>query len=1156
MTPQWAGRWARLRALLTRRPVLITFAVVSVILLVYTLAGFFLVPRLVATYVPRYVEQRLGRRAEIGEVRVNPLLLKIEIKKFRLKEADGRPLLGFDRLFVDLELASSIFRAAWTFAEIRLEAPRVEAVISADGRMNIAELLDALPKDEPAKQPTAPPRLLVQHAVVQDGVASLTDLSRHSPQTAAVQPINIELHDITTLRERRGPYTISATLRGGGVVGWDGQVSLVPLASAGRFDLRRFPLATAWRFVQDDVAVAEPAGELAANLSYQFGYRDGATSLKVQGVEIAVTGLVLAERASKAPLLALDRVNVISASGDVIARELTVPEISVSRGRVAATLARDGTVNWQRLVTTPASAAPPAASPATVAETRPWRLAVEKLRVDDVALSFVDDSRSAPLALDVGGLSLGLSARLESGPAGVAGVADNLGLTLARVAVRSATKTPLVALERIAVEGGRVDLGARQVAASRVAVNGGGTTILRDAQSGYPLLEALRPAEHPKPARAPAPRPATPTPPEKVWTVALDKLELADHRVTITDRGVSPAVELGLAELKASVRDVRTDGKKPWPFDASFRVVQGGRFTARGSVAPDGRAADATLTLTQLAMTPAQPYVARTTAVVLRSGDVSTAGRLTYRAGADGSSVTYTGSADIDRVAVMEAANTEPVLAWKSLHAETIRLGLGPDRLEIDEIRLTELDGRLVISQDKTVNVAQLMKPAATPPTAAPAPSALPTTAAGREPGPAFPVTVGRVRLDNSSMNFADLSLVLPFATRIQALNGVVAGLGSDANSRATVKLDGRVDEFGLVKVDGALNALQPKVFTDLAVIFRNVPMSTLSPYSVTFAGRRIVAGTVSLDLEYKIDHSELLGENKVVLHKLQLGERVESPGAMKLPLDLAIAILSDADGRIDIALPVRGNVDHPEFSYGHVIWQALVTVITKVATAPFRALGALFGGGGEKLEAIAFEPGSDVVLPPEREKLKRVSEVLGKRPALKLTVHGGYDAKLDGEALRALRVRQDLAQRLGVKLKPGEDPGPVALDDAKTQRALEALLTERGGGKAVDDVVGQYEKSTGKKSDRASRVLALVGRGGGDRGLYEALYRQLVEMAPLPESELTALAQRRGEAAVRALNEGAGAAAARATAGDTEAAGGAERKGIPTRLELGAVGA
>jgi hypothetical protein len=604
-------------------------------------------------------------------------------------------------------------------------------------------------------------------------------------------------------------------------------VSLVPVASTGRFDLRRFPLATAWRFVQDDVAIGEPKGALDASLRYEFAYRDGAMSLKMEGGEVAVTGLILTERASTAPLLALDEVGVVGVSGDLVARQLTVPEIAVKRGRVAATLARDGTVNWQRLVMTSASPPPaapkPGAPPVTVAETRPpgaetrpWQVAVEKVRIDDVALSFVDESRSAPLALDVDGLSLGLSARLESGPSGLAGVADNLGLTLARVAVRSEGKTPLVALERIAVDGGRVDFGARQVAVSRVAINGGATTLVRDASGAIPMLAALRPAESPKPAPVTASRPppaksapaaktapATKAPPtkaapsEKSWSIALDKLELADHRVAVTDRGVTPAVELGLAELKASVRDVRTDGTKPWPFDASLRVVQGGRFTARGRVAPDGRAADATLTLTQLALTPAQPYVARSAAVVLRSGDVSTVGKLTYRAGTDGPSVTYTGSADIDRVAVMEAEITDPVLAWKSLHAETIRFGLGPDRLEIDEARVTDLDGRLVIFQDKTMNIARLMKPPATPPSAEPAPSALPTTAAGREPSAAFPVTIRRVRLDNGSMNFADLSLVLPFATRIHALNGVVAGLGSDPNGRATVKLDGQVDEFG-----------------------------------------------------------------------------------------------------------------------------------------------------------------------------------------------------------------------------------------------------------------------------------------------------------------------------------------------------------------------
>jgi uncharacterized protein involved in outer membrane biogenesis len=172
-----------LRRLVTGRAFLITLAVVAILVVAYTLAGFFLLPRLIRTYVPRYVQTELKRRAEIGEVRVNPLLFKLEIKRFRLQEADGRPLLGFDRLFVDFEL-SSLFRRAWTFAEIQLEAPRLDAVLARDGRLNVADLLDSLPKAEPAAQPApaTPPRMLLQHALVRGGVLSFTDLSGQAAQ--------------------------------------------------------------------------------------------------------------------------------------------------------------------------------------------------------------------------------------------------------------------------------------------------------------------------------------------------------------------------------------------------------------------------------------------------------------------------------------------------------------------------------------------------------------------------------------------------------------------------------------------------------------------------------------------------------------------------------------------------------------------------------------------------------------------------------------------------------------------------------------------------------------------------------------------------------------------------------------------------------------
>jgi hypothetical protein len=1158
MRNRLAHFFRRLVAHATRLPVVLSAAAIVVVVFVYTLAGFFLVPRLVTRAVPAYAKEHLNRLAEIGAVRFNPFLFKLEVTRFRLQEADGRPLLAFDRLFVHFR-PTSVFRPAWTFAEIALDGPRVDAILSRDGRLNLLDLLDAFPKSDPAasRRSTSPP-VLLEHTVVRGGSLTFTDLMGRAPQTATMRPIDVELRDITTVPERRGPYAIAATLVGGGVVGWNGEASLVPLSSTGRFGLHGLPLAAAWRFAQEGVALAEPSGVLDAEVRYQFTYRDGTTSLTVDGVEVSVNGLVLTRRGEAAPLLTLEKIRLTGGRGDLVSRDLTIPEISVSRGRLSAIMARDGTLNWQTLMVAPTVAAVPTievtpAPPAT-ASVRPWRVTAEKVRLDDLALSLTDHSRATPLGVDVGNLTLGLSARIESGPGRLAGTVEGLQLALARVAVREAgaSATPLASVDGIAVDGGRVDLGTRQVTASRVAVSGGSAAIVRAADGSLPLMAKLVPAEQRKPDRAPGP-PVTasrPAPAAAPWAVAVEKVELLDHRFAITDQSVSPAVTMQIDGVRVTAQGLRTDGKKPFPFEASLRIASGGRLTAKGLVAPDGGSAEARLSLAQLALVPAQPYVARSAAVELRSGELSTSGRVTYRRGATRTVVTYTGAADVDRVLVAESAG-DRVLAWKSLHAETIRFGLGPDRLAIDEVRFSGLDGKIVIFKDKTLSLARLMKPAA--------PASVPTSPppAQTPPGPAtsptatFPVSIERVRLDDSAMDFADLSLVLPFATRVHALNGVVVGVGSDTASRATVKLEGRVDEFGLVKVDGALDPFGPKVFTDLTVVFRNVPMTPLTPYSATFVGRRIVAGTLDLNLEYKMDHSALVGDNKVVVRRLQLGERVESPGAMRLPLDLAIAILSDSQGVIDLALPVRGNVDHPEFSYGHLVWQALVNVITKIATAPFRALASLFGGGAENVEAIVFEAGRDRVSPPEREKLKRVAEVLGQRPRLTLTVHGRYETRADGEALRSLHVRQELARRLELKVDPGEDPGPVAFERPKSQRALERLYADRGGD--IKEFQVTYEKTTGKKVERVNAVLAMLDRGAGDRAFYEAVFRRLVETAPLPEAELIALGQRRGEATVRALKEGAAAAAERVNVGDTESADRSERNTVSTRLELGA---
>jgi hypothetical protein len=197
------------------------------------------------------------------------------------------------------------------------------------------------------------------------------------------------------------------------------------------------------------------------------------------------------------------------------------------------------------------------------------------------------------------------------------------------------------------------------------------------------------------------------------------------------------------------------------------------------------------------------------------------------------------------------------------------------------------------------------------------------------------------------------------------------------------------------------------------------------------------------------------------------------------------------------------------------VIWKAITNLITKIATAPFRALGHLFGGKGEQLAAIAFDPGSAHLLPPEMEKIKKISEALKKRPQLKLVVAGRFDPQSDGKALRTARVKRALAVETGVKLAPGEKPGPISFDTAKMQGALEKMLTKRNGDDAVSKFVTQYEKETGKKAKPMNFAMALVGWKSSDTAFYKAMFNELVKLEPLTDNDLIQLARKRAKEVV-----------------------------------------
>jgi len=1099
------------------------------LVVLYALVGFLVLPALARHYLPALLRDQLGVTATVGDLRFNPFVFRLEASDFALTDRDGGPLFAFDALAVDFE-SSSVMRRAWTFAELSLHRPRLTLHMASDGSLNLQKVLDALPSSADAESDADPPPLVLDHVTIDDAWVRYTDAGGATPATAEIGPLHLSVQEIATLPEHRGPYTLRMALPGGAEALWEGHVSLHPLASSGTIELDGLRPEALWDFAAPHIALDPPGGALDMRLDYRASLLDEAWQLQVDALRVNLAQVRLQQTDGTTPLLELAKVEFADGHFDLAERRLAFGSVSVADGRIAAGLDAAGDLDWAKLQ---ASQEPVRGTTASAASA-PFTVELPKLAIGNVALGIRDASRNAPLHVDVLVQSARAAGELRLGGARPKTRLSGICVRLADLAAQSGTdREPFAAATRVALDGASLDLERRRFQAKKLAIDGLRTAVQRLADGSIRELERISVPD------AAVPLPATAAAAD--WHVRLAQLVIAGLDANYTDHVSEPPVGYSVRGGSVRVDGIDTRSSEPMQVDVSLPVAEGGRLVASGAVAGDGARATLGVSVEGLSLMPLAPLVAASTRLQLESGRLGADAELVYRSVDRGSpDLQIKGSVGVEELHLNEADGGDRLLAWRSLAASGVEFDLAPARLAIRELRLAEPGAKLVINKDRTTNLNEVFggppAPADTaaaeaPDTDVPAADAAAAEVSAADPpatdvplteaaGQSLAVALDRVRVDNGTVDFADLSLVLPFAARIENFSGVVRGISSAADTRATLALGGRVGEFGEADVDGQLALFDPERFTDIEVSFRNVALQPLSPYTATFAGRTIARGNLDLELEYKVDDGRLVGDNRVVLQDLQLGEKVPSPDAVDLPLDLAVALLADADGRIDLAVPVAGNVDDPQFNYGRLVARALRNAITGVVTAPFRALGSLLGGKGDEApSSIRFKSGTADLMPRERERIAQIVGVLAERPQLGIAVVPGIEPERDGYAVRRLAVRRAHAAELGFELQPGEDPGPVSYSEPDSQRALEILLEARDGEGAADRFAADWSvRNAGMEPERVNRALALVDRGAGDAAFYRELYLDLVRGLPEPAQDLQALGQARAEAVVADL--------------------------------------
>jgi hypothetical protein len=640
---------------------------------------------------------------------------------------------------------------------------------------------------------------------------------------------------------------------------------------------------------------------------------------------------------------------------------------------------------------------------------------VGEFSIDDLRAATVDSYiyESIPFRLASGRASLKGSYRFGLNPTLMLDVAaPSIRLADFSLTERKAGATAPLAVPQGELQGLTFSYEKRDLRVALAQIRGGRLNLARESDGSINLMrlfESKAGTQAAAPAQPAAQKSTTADQPAaNDWTAHIDRIRLTDAAVNIEDRSVTPAAKFTLAPVQLTIDGWNTREDARLKLETDITLNGEGHLLAQGDVQLTPLSAQVSLDLSKLALPAAQPYLEQTTAMTLHSGVLSAKGELSYTGEpASAPPLRFKGDVQITDLRTTDQFIDEDFIKWNSLAISGIDFSLHPDRLGIERIVARQPYGRVVIARDTSLNVSRVLRSDssgdATPPASPPSRRNERTTASAT-----FPVRIKSVEVIDGSANFADYSIDPSFAAGLLELNGRITGLSSDPASRAKVKLAGKVDKYAPVDITGTVNVLSASKFTDLSMNFRNMELTTFNPYSGKFAGYNISKGKLSTELHYKVEDRKLDATHHIVLDNLEFGEKTDSKDAAPIPLKLAVALLKDRNGVIDLNLPVSGTLDDPKFRLGPIIWKAFIGLMTKIVTAPFAALGALFGGG-EDLAYVDFPAGSAVLAPAQVDKLNTLSRALVERPQLRLSVPLTVVSAEDGEALAQVALANAL---------------------------------------------------------------------------------------------------------------------------------------------------
>tara|TARA_R110001583_G_scaffold25047_4_gene91109 strand:+ start:1571 stop:4957 length:3387 start_codon:yes stop_codon:yes gene_type:complete len=966
-----------------------------------------LIPYIAKQQAPTILTEQLGRNVTLQDISINPFTLELTVSGFAINELDSpKTFASFATAYGNIQLWQSITSWAVVIEDIRLQQPTFRVARSETANQhfvfNFSDIITRLSQNtQPAPtstEPTIIPAINIANIQIQQGVFTLDD---NVTDTHINYPnINVSLAQFNSLssalndkQDQVNRYNLRIEDQFKGSVALQGQFQLAPLAIKGDVKLTGIDLSRYWSFVDQLFAINLAEGTLSLNGQYAVTLQDKnlapISHINVTKAQIVINHFKALHQQDEK--IAIDVLALNNIDLDSHKKRVSIGEFQTEKGNIKLNITPTGADLVALLL-------PKDTELTTTVDTSD--LSSTASTTTESAITDTTDSETA---------------NSDDPKADSTDVADTITdkaiETVKKVTTELKTKAASDATEKTDTDAEPLlaqqsPPSATQDATKEATAESGSQITQQNTAIAADSIEADSP-----------------------WLVTLDKISIAQYQVKLGEGIASDKIilwQIGPIDFTTGV--IKSDLSSPIDYQFSAGINQQSLLTSTGQVDALAQTVNAEIDFSNMLLSRLQPYIAPYINITIEDGMFSTKGILHADAK---DTLTYSGSANISQLHINDNVLKQPLLTWQTMDINQLSFDRQQANIDIDEINVDKLFSRLIISPDRSTNISELINtPADIKQTTAsvetdkaavsPSKADQATLSAGNEQSvdaPQMKLNINKIGFTDSSAFFADNSLTPNFASGIEMLNGQITNLSSNPETTASVDLAGKIDKYAPVTLKGDVNPLLAQPYLDLNLNFDKVELTSVNPYSGTYAGYYIDKGQLSLDLTYQLKNNELVGSNHVVIDQLELGKRSNSSLATSLPVTLAIALLQDRHGVIDLGVDVSGDIDSPSFSFGSIIINALGNIITKAVTSPFSFLAGLVDSD-EQIDKISFEYGRSNISLKQKSTLDKLAKALIDRPLLNLNIKGSVDLINDKQALAETKLHKQLANTAGIKFK------------------------------------------------------------------------------------------------------------------------------------------